>query len=610
MKAIPQLGLMICCCFLLLALGSCRVRDRIQYPDNLEKAIDLFYIENQFDSLLNLLDSLPPGDPGNEQSRMAEILRAGALAESGETDSAQIILQSLPNNLEEWKTSYYLQSMRALTHFRLGHYKRAYEQLTLLEKMEAPDLRAKALNERIKGRILFRFEHYDESIYSMINSRELFREAGLTKSVAINDKFLARIYTDLNSYDQVHSRLAEAEKVLKQVDDDIELFHLYIVAVDYYLNRQMADSARTYAMQAMEAVDFNANRETQASLWYHLAAIENMQGRRQEAVELLEQIIGIEEPYFGSVRNRIIAYTMLARLHNEMQQHEQAGKYAFMALDVMKEEQYSNYQYEAYRELAFATLLNDPQQARSYMDSANLYQERHNALTTADIASFITIEEKLNQASLQIERMKERKRRETLIFFIIVCAISLFALLYYLLHKMKVRIHDTSGQLVKKNLEQIKKEEKVNELLKKHKELLNTSTTINQLTQQQKEEILFHDFEEWLVHKKRYLDPELNLYTAARELATNRSYLSAAINAQGVKFTEIVNRYRIREAIRTFSEKGEPLHNATVEEIAIAVGFRSKSVFFDAFRRETGMTPSNFRENIHYATSDDSKPVV
>ena len=610
MNGIPLLGSMICCCFLLLALGSCRVRDRIQYSDNLEKAIDLFYIENQFDSLLNFLDSLPPGDPGNEQSRLAEILRAGALAEIGKADSAQLILQSLPSKPDEERTTYYLHSMRALTLFRLGRYKLAYEQLTVLEKMQTPDLRAKALNERIKGRILYRFERYNESIYSILTSRELFREAGLTKSVAINDKFLASIYTDLKSYNQVQSHLAAAEKVLKQADDHIELFYLYIVAVDYYRDRQMADSARYYAMQAREAVDFNANRETQATLWYYLAAIEYMQGRRQAAVELLEQITDIEEPYLGSVRNRIRTFTRLARLHNEMQQHEQAGKYAFMALDVMKEEHYSNFQHEAYRELAFATLHNDPQQARRYMDSASVYMERHRTLTTADIGSFISNEKKLNQASLQIERMQDRKRRESLIFYIIVGAVCLLVSLYFLLHWLNKRIHETSGQLVKKNLEQIKKEEMVNEIIKEHKELLNKSTMMNQLSQQQKAAILFHDFEEWLLHNKRYLDPELNLYTAARELATNRSYLSAAINAQGVKFTEIVNRYRIREAIRTFSEKGEPLHNATVEEIAIAVGFRSKSVFFDAFRRETGMTPSNFRENIHYATSDDSKPVV
>lgn len=254
------------------------------------------------------------------------------------------------------------------------------------------------------------------------------------------------------------------------------------MVVDFYQDRQMADSARYYAMQAMEAADFNADRQMQATLWYYLAAIENMQGRTQVAVDLLEQINGIEEPYFGSERNRIRAYTKLARLHNEMQQHEHATEYAFMALDNMKEDRYSNYQFEAYRELAFASLQNDTQQARNYMDSASLYMERHNTLATADIASFITIEEKLNQASLQLERMQERKRRETLILFIIVGAVCLLLLLYYLLQWMKKRIRETSGHLVKKNMEQISKDKKVNELIKKQKELLNKSTTINATT--------------------------------------------------------------------------------------------------------------------------------
>lgn len=145
-KAIPQLGFLICCCFLLQVFSSCRVKEGSRYPDMLEKAIDLFYVENQNDSLLNLLDALPSGDPVSEHSRMAEILRAGALAESGKTDSAQLILQLLPGNRDEGRTTYYLISMRALTLFRLGRYNQAYEQLTALEKMETPDLRAKALN--------------------------------------------------------------------------------------------------------------------------------------------------------------------------------------------------------------------------------------------------------------------------------------------------------------------------------------------------------------------------------------------------------------------------------------------------------------------------------
>ena len=56
-------------------------------------------------------------------------------------------------------------------------------------------------------------------------------------------------------------------------------------------------------------------------------------------------------------------------------------------------------------------------------------------------------------------------------------------------------------------------------------------------------------------------------------------------------FYELVSGYRIGEAKRL-------LHAApqeTVLEIAMNVGFNSKSAFHNAFRRCTGLTPSEFR---------------
>lgn len=87
---------------------------------------------------------------------------------------------------------------------------------------------------------------------------------------------------------------------------------------------------------------------------------------------------------------------------------------------------------------------------------------------------------------------------------------------------------------------------------------------------------------------------------AAREIGTNRSYLSKSINQHGVGFSEIINRYRIREVIKIFEDEDDERNNYTLPEIATVVGFHTKSVFYDSFRKETGMTPSQFRENIQY----------
>lgn len=96
MNGFPILGLLICCCCLLQVISSCRVEERSRYPETLEKAIDLFYFENQNDSLLILLDAFPPGELAEEQRRLAEILRAGAMAESGKADSAQLYCNRCP----------------------------------------------------------------------------------------------------------------------------------------------------------------------------------------------------------------------------------------------------------------------------------------------------------------------------------------------------------------------------------------------------------------------------------------------------------------------------------------------------------------------------------
>jgi AraC-like DNA-binding protein len=87
-------------------------------------------------------------------------------------------------------------------------------------------------------------------------------------------------------------------------------------------------------------------------------------------------------------------------------------------------------------------------------------------------------------------------------------------------------------------------------------------------------------------------DSLLNLRSLSRDIGEKAHYVSQVINQElGSNFYEIVNRHRIAEAKRLLADETEP----TVLEIALAVGFNSKSTFNTAFRRETGMTPTEFR---------------
>lgn len=118
------------------------------------------------------------------------------------------------------------------------------------------------------------------------------------------------------------------------------------------------------------------------------------------------------------------------------------------------------------------------------------------------------------------------------------------------------------------------------------------------LSNQQKEVLLFNRFNAWLEEYKYYLKPNLDLNWAAREIGTNRSYLSKSINSQGFGFSEYINKLRINEVVKIFEDENDIRNYCSLPEIASKVGFNTVSVFYNSFHKETGMTPSQFKDNL------------
>ncbi|MEP0263695.1 helix-turn-helix domain-containing protein [Dokdonia sp.] len=99
-----------------------------------------------------------------------------------------------------------------------------------------------------------------------------------------------------------------------------------------------------------------------------------------------------------------------------------------------------------------------------------------------------------------------------------------------------------------------------------------------------------------LIQEKRYLDSNLSLETLADELQLSKSYLSRIINHElGTSFSEYINSLRVEEA-KTHLRNPE-FSRYTVVAIGLEAGFNSKTTFNNAFKKFTGLTPSQFRKN-------------
>ena len=62
-------------------------------------------------------------------------------------------------------------------------------------------------------------------------------------------------------------------------------------------------------------------------------------------------------------------------------------------------------------------------------------------------------------------------------------------------------------------------------------------------------------------------------------------------------FTTIVNQYRVKEALRLFTD--EKYSKFTISYIGTQCGFSSDSTFHRAFKKITGVTPAYYREQVN-----------
>ncbi|MCG8426980.1 MAG: AraC family transcriptional regulator [Chromatiales bacterium] len=108
---------------------------------------------------------------------------------------------------------------------------------------------------------------------------------------------------------------------------------------------------------------------------------------------------------------------------------------------------------------------------------------------------------------------------------------------------------------------------------------------------------LLVEIERYMVEERPYLDNQLSLPELASQLSLSPNWLSQAINeVKKVNFFDFVNAYRVEEAQRLLAQAGEAKVN--ILDIAMASGFNSKSAFYTAFKKFTGLTPSQFRRSL------------
>lgn len=95
---------------------------------------------------------------------------------------------------------------------------------------------------------------------------------------------------------------------------------------------------------------------------------------------------------------------------------------------------------------------------------------------------------------------------------------------------------------------------------------------------------------------KIYKENNICLEILANSLNTTRHNASQVINEHfDMSFHELINTYRINEAKHILNNDHK--RNLNIIEVAYEIGYNNKVTFNKAFKKDTGLTPSEFQRN-------------
>jgi AraC-like DNA-binding protein len=123
-----------------------------------------------------------------------------------------------------------------------------------------------------------------------------------------------------------------------------------------------------------------------------------------------------------------------------------------------------------------------------------------------------------------------------------------------------------------------------------NEDTMSSSTSLNDSLR----DILHEKAQRW-IERGGYRTPGITIEHVARDMGTNRSYLSRYLNElRHVNFYEWVAQLRIEEAQSLMRTHPSML----IEQIASRVGFTSASTFSSTFKKIVGITPNKWRNQL------------
>lgn len=194
------------------------------------------------------------------------------------------------------------------------------------------------------------------------------------------------------------------------------------------------------------------------------------------------------------------------------------------------------------------------------------------------------------------DEMRELNRRHAVqrAITLTVSAVTLVIILLLLVvFRQNRRLKDYNRQLYLQNVDLLKAEEEQRRLRSKANKLQPAATL--QPTANSQQQTLLDNIADVMDNSDEIFQPGFSIEHLATLVGSKYKYVSQVIHEHyDCNFNTFLNKYRIQEACKRMNDNGR-YGNLTIEGISMGVGFKSRSSFVTAFKRFTGLTPSEYQ---------------
>ena len=412
----------------------------------------------------------------------------------------------------------------------------------------------------------FDMEEYKKALHYALQSNKYFIELPESFHKINNLIALGSIYNELQINDTALYFLQKSEKFAKQLNYTVAMPDIYNTLGSIYFQIKQYEKAEQMYNFSLNYCDSLNNTNMKFYPYLGLSQVFRNEKNYAKNYDNINEILQFADS-LDNIIYKTKGYQEIYLFYKTINETEKALIFS-----------------ELYKQWS-DTLLN--QQKHKQIDELNIIYET---------------EKKEQQIEIQTITISKQKQKITYTILVIIIVLLLSAMiLYFWLNKRRAFniLFKQNQQIViqQKLLEdkKLKLENEIKQIKTESKPEKTKKYQTSKLDDNKKQQI-WETITELFEKQKIYLDPVLSINKLTEKTNSNKTYISQIISEfSGEHFNNFVNLHRINDARKILSE---PQNNIQIKTLHSEVGFKSKTTFYNSFKKFTGFSPTEYRNRI------------